>query len=228
MKDVQRRVNMSEQMRSTNSSPRVYRMTRRAQHVDLTRQQITAATARLHTTIGPANTSIAAIAEEAGVTRLTVYRHFPEMDALFAACRAHWRSENEPPDAHAWATIDAFEPRARHALTELYGWYRAKAAALFPIYRDVTTMPLSSQQAVREDIEYLAAAIGAGDIPDDPAGSRLRAVLRHLVDYRTWRSFAIEQQLGDAEVVEVAVGMLMSTGLHRLPARRPRATKQAT
>ncbi|CAN5563719.1 hypothetical protein BH20CHL7_BH20CHL7_00700 [soil metagenome] len=205
---VRRRVNMSEQMRSTNASPRVYRMTRRAEQVDLTRQQITAATARLHTTIGPANTSIAAIAQEAGVTRLTVYRHFPEMDELFAACRAHWRSENLPPDARAWATIDAFESRARHALIELYGWYRAKAEALFPIYRDVTTMPLSSQQAVRKDIEYLAAAIGAGDVPDDPAGMRLRAAIRHLVDFRTWRSFAIDQELDDAEIVEVAVGML--------------------
>ena len=84
-------------MRSTKSRP--YRMTRRAALVDETRQRITEATARLHTTVGPANTSVASIAEEAGVTRLTVYRHFPDLEVLFQACRAHWRAENPPPDA---------------------------------------------------------------------------------------------------------------------------------
>lgn len=184
-------------------------MTKRAEQVDLTRQQIAAAAARLHTTIGPANTSIAGIAEEAGVTRLTVYRHFPDFDGLFAACRAHWRAENPPPDASAWTAIDGLEPRARHALTELYAWYRAKAEALFPIYRDLTTMPLPSQQAVQGDIQRLADAVSANDVPDGAAGRRTRAVARHLVDYRTWRSLAIDEGLDDQDVVELAIGMLL-------------------
>jgi len=200
---------MGEQMRPTNSSARTYRMTRRAEQVDLTRLQIAAAAARLHTTIGPANTSIAGIAEEAGVTRLTVYRHFPDFDGLFAACRAHWRADNPPPDARAWVAVDGFGPRARQALTELYAWYRAKAEALFPIYRDLTTMPLPSQRAVRADIERLANAVCANDVPD--SGRLTLALARHLVDYRTWRSLAIDQELDDAEIVEVAVGMLLST-----------------
>ena len=107
-------------------------MTRRAEQVDLTRQQIAAAAARLHTSIGPANTSIAAIAEEAGVTRLTVYRHFPDFDVLFAACRAHWRAENPPPDAGAWPAVDGLEPRARRAFTELYGWFRGQGRGALP------------------------------------------------------------------------------------------------
>ena len=111
----------SEQMRSPKS--RTYRMTRRADSVEETRRQIAAAAARLHTTIGPANTSIAAIAEEAGVTRLTVYRHFDDFDVLFAACRAHWRAENPPPDPRAWADVSGLAPRARRAFGEWYGWY---------------------------------------------------------------------------------------------------------
>jgi AcrR family transcriptional regulator len=183
-------------------------MTKRAEQVDLTRQQIAAAAARLHTTIGPANTSIAGIAEEAGVTRLTVYRHFPDFDGLFAACRAHWRAENPPPDARAWAEIDDFERRARRALTELYAWYRAKAEALFPIYRDLTTMPVTSQEAVRGDIERLTAAVCGSDMPEGVEGRQRRAVLRHLLDYRTWRSLAVEQGLDDGEVVELALQMM--------------------
>src|SRR5674476_670737 len=89
----------SEQVRSTKSRP--YRMKRRAEQVDETRQRITEAAVRLHTTVGPAHSSIAAVAEEAGVTRLTVYRHFADLDALFAACRAHWSARNPRPDAGA-------------------------------------------------------------------------------------------------------------------------------
>ena len=86
----------SEQMRSTKTRP--YQMNRRAEQVDQTRERITAAAVRLHTTVGPSNTSIAAVAEEAGVTRLTVYRHFADLDALFDACRGHWRAANPAPD----------------------------------------------------------------------------------------------------------------------------------
>lgn len=186
-------------------------MTKRAEQVELTRRQIAAAAARLHTTIGPANTSIAGIAEEAGVTRLTVYRHFPDFDGLFEVCRAHWRAENPPPDASAWRTVEGLEPRARHALTELYAWYRAKAEALFPIYRDLTTMPLSSQQAVQGDIQRLATAVSGDDIPVGDDGRKARAIARHLVDYRTWRSLAVDQGLDDAEIVELAVTMLTGT-----------------
>src|SRR5665647_2726981 len=100
----------SEQMRSTKSRP--YHMRRRAEQVNQTRERITEAAARLHTTVGPAHSSIAAIAEEAGVTRLTVYRHFADLDALFEACRAHWSAKwrytvrRVTPASSAMAAID--------------------------------------------------------------------------------------------------------------------------
>src|SRR5829696_103015 len=85
-------------------SPKVrkYEMRRRAELVDQTRQRIIEATARLHTTLGPSRTTIAGIADEANVTRLTVYRHFPDIEELFLACRAHWRATHPAPDAGRW------------------------------------------------------------------------------------------------------------------------------
>jgi AcrR family transcriptional regulator len=193
-------------MRSTKVRP--YRMTRRAELVDETRQRITEATARLHTSVGPANTSVAAIAEEADVTRLTVYRHFPDLDVLFQACRAHWRSQNPPPDAQAWLGTPSLEARARRALTELYGWFHEHAEELFPIYRDLSTSPLSSQEAIRKENGRLADLLVAGDVPKGAAGPQVRAVACHLLDYRTWRSLAVDQELGDAEAVEIGVRWL--------------------
>src|SRR5665811_1165395 len=177
----------SEQMRSTKSRP--YHMRRRAEQVDQTRERITEAAARLHTTVGPAHSSIAAIAGEAGVTRLTVYRHFADLDALFEACTAHWYARNPRPDAAAWPLIADLEERARRAFGDLYGWYRDHADELYPINRDAAAMPLSAQRATETGNRMLAEALVAGhasanaDTDADGEGRVLRAVARHLVAF---------------------------------------------
>src|ERR671916_3264273 len=84
---------------------RPYRMTRRAELEDATRRRITESTVALHQELGPARTSISAVADRAGVRRSTVYRHFPDDEALFAACSSHFRAANPPPDPGAWAAI---------------------------------------------------------------------------------------------------------------------------
>jgi AcrR family transcriptional regulator len=187
-------------------------MRRRAEQVDQTRQRITEATVRLHTTVGPAHTSIAAVADEAGVTRLTVYRHFADLDALFEACTAHWTARNPRPDAGAWPAIPDLHERARRAFGELYGWYRDHADELYPIYRDAAAMPLSAQQATEAGNRMLADALVAGhtdpDTDPDGNGRLLRAVARHLVGFWTWRSLVMQQGLQDREAVRIAVRLL--------------------
>ena len=190
----------------------------RAEQVDATRERITAAAARLHTTIGPANTSVAAIAEEAGVTRLTVYRHFSDLDVLFEACRAHWRAENPPPDIGAWTAIPDLETRTRTALTRLYAWFRDHADELFPIYRDFSVMPASGQERTRAENRRVGDLLVGDAAPAGVAGRRMRAAARHVLDYRTWRSLAVDQELGDADAVEVGVRLL--TALADAPAAR--------
>lgn len=200
-------------------------MSRRAEQVDETRERITAATAHLHTTVGPANTSVASIAQEAGVTRLTVYRHFSDLDVLFEACRAHWRAENPPPDPRLWADTPGLEARTRRGLAEFYAWYREHAEELFPIYRDMTTMPPSSQERMRTDNRRLGDIIVADDVPAGDAGRTMRAAARHLLDYRTWRSLAIQQELSDDEAVEIGVRLLTVLGAAPKAKRRGRVRK---
>jgi AcrR family transcriptional regulator len=206
---------LREQMRSTKSRP--YRMRRRAEQVDQTRLRITEAAVRLHTTVGPAHTSIASVAGEAGVTRLTVYRHFADLDALFAACRAHWSARNPRPDARAWLAAPDLEERARRAFGELYPWYRDHADELYPINRDAAAMPLSARQATEAGNRKLADALVAGhagpDADPDPDGRLLRAVARHLVDFLTWRSLVLQQGLDDREAVDIAVRLLTAVAV---------------
>ncbi len=205
---------LSEQVRSTKSrqtKSRPYRMRRRAELVDQTRQRIVEAAMNLHTTVGPANTSISTVAEEAGVTRLTVYRHFPDIEELFTACHGHWFDLHRPPDVAAWRAIPDLEARARRALGELYGWYRDNADDLYPINRDAMTMPAGAQEARRAELAALAGALVEGHPSGGRDGRQLHAVAGHLVSYWTWRSLVIEQGLTNDEAVEVAVRILTET-----------------
>ena len=112
---------MSKQ--SATDERRPYRKRRRAQLEAETRLRITEATVDLHGSVGPARTTISAVADRAGVQRATVYRHFPDEDALFDACSSHWRAQHPLPDPAHWAKIDDPDERLRLALGELYDWY---------------------------------------------------------------------------------------------------------
>jgi AcrR family transcriptional regulator len=76
---------------------RPYQLRARADAMDRTRARITQAAIELHGSIGPAATTMSAVAERAGVTRATLYRHFPNEEILFRACSAEWRSANPRP-----------------------------------------------------------------------------------------------------------------------------------
>src|SRR5213592_3039238 len=99
---------------------RPYRMKRRAELEEETRRRIAASAAALHAERGVALTSITAVAEHAGVRRSTVYRHFPDEAALFAACSSHWRTANPVPELAGWRAIEEPDERLRRALEELY------------------------------------------------------------------------------------------------------------
>ena len=71
------------------AGPRPYRMGRRREQLDATRRRIAEAAFELHATVGPAQTSVSAVAERAGVQRHTVYHHFPDLGSLFRACTEH-------------------------------------------------------------------------------------------------------------------------------------------
>lgn len=67
-------------------SPRAYAMTARRSAVESTRHRIVLAAARLHARKGALRSSWDDIAAEAGVSRATVYHHFPSLSELVPAC----------------------------------------------------------------------------------------------------------------------------------------------
>ncbi len=92
----------------------------------------------------------------------------------------------------------------------LYGWFREHAEELFPIYRDFSSMPESSRERTRAENRRVGDLLVGDAVPAGAAGRRLRAAARHVLDYRTWRSLAIDQELGDADAVEVGLRLLVA------------------
>ena len=202
-------------------SKRPYVMRRRADLVAATRERIAAAAMRLHTTVGPSGTSIAAIAAEAGVTRLTVYHHFENQDEIFVACMAHWASQHPGPDVAAWTSVNGLERRARHGLRELYEWYAGTGEDLHPIHRDIALVPPGARREIKSQQDGLAAALVGDATVSREDCRRLLAVAGHLVNVETWRSLVVEQGLSCDEAVEVGVAVLVTVSRGGV-ARRPK------
>ncbi len=123
---------------STMSTPkRAYTLRKRADGQELTRARILAATMALHEELGPRNTTISAIAQRAGVQRLTVYRHFPDEATLFRACTSTWLEQNPPPAPLPTAAGESPDQSAQRLLLALYRYYRQTRAMWSAAYRDV-------------------------------------------------------------------------------------------
>ena len=182
---------------------RPYRMTRRAELEEQTRVRITESTMALHEELGPARTSISAVAERAGVRRSTVYRHFPDEEALFAACSSHWRKANPPPDPGAWVAIEDPAERLQTALRELYAFYGRTEAMYTSLMRDEPLVPIVHRLLGDFD-GYLRAVqdiLMAGREVRGTAARRTRAAIGHALAFPTWRSLTGEQELAEADAV---------------------------
>lgn len=193
--------------------PRRYQMRRRAERVDRTRLRITEAAMQLHTTVGPSAASLSGIAERAGVTRVTLYRHFADADELFAACMGHWRSLHPPPDVGAWGAVPDFEIRLRLAIGQVYAWYDENAGDLYPIYQDAAHTPASNRAARRATNERMTDAILDGVTASAAERRRLRAAVRHVVGFWTWRSLSVDGELSQREAVRLAVAFVLAAAL---------------
>lgn len=201
-----------------SAEPRRYRMTRRAELVESTRQRIVDAAVELHGTLGPAFTSLAAIAELAGVTRATLYRHFPDEVALHAACSSHWMSRQQLPDPDAWERVEDPRERLTTGLADLYRFFHAGAQMLTAVHRDLEAVAEPVRCSMAEEDRRRRDALLAG-LPgaEDPV---VRALTGHAVSFGTWRSLCVDQGLTDDEAVAAMAGTVLAA-LDRSAARRP-------
>jgi AcrR family transcriptional regulator len=168
---------------------RRYVLRARGEQVAETRARIIEAIMRLHEEVGPRHTTVSAIAARAGVERLTVYRHFHDEEAMFAACSNRYLELNPPPDPSAWAGEPDPARRARHGLEDLYAFFDRTAPMFEKIYRDVgeyASLKVIMDQFdahLRHLADHLADAWPGGE-----TAVRRRVIFRHAVKFSTWQS----------------------------------------
>lgn len=193
-----------------NMKKRKYTKTRRAEQQHETRERIVQAAVMLHEQLGPANTSIKAIAEKASVQRLTVYRHFPDDASLFEACTSHYFGLHPPPNMGDWAEIENASERCHTALLAFYRYYRQTQKMMAVAYRDL------------DKIEELQKPMGQFEgyidqVSDDllktwgqtrTIKNQLRITLRHALRFSTWQSLQ-KTGLNDKKITELVQGWLV-------------------
>jgi len=210
---------------------RQYRMLRRAEAEQRTRLRITESTVALHATLGPARTSVSAVARRAGVRRSTVYRHFPDEHSLFSACTSYWTAANPFPDINRWKAIDNSAVRLMSALSDLYAHYRRTERMMSNILRDEAAMPIVKRM-LGGYRDYLCAArdllmIGRG--VREPARQQVFAAIGHALTFGTWRSLAREQGLTDSQAAALMcrlVSAALGTSGRRRTIRRNRSRNE--
>ena len=175
---------------STENRNRKYELKARAESQERTRQRIAKAAAELHEKVGPAETTVAEIARRAGVSRLTVYKHFPDNAALYPACSAHYLSQHPLPDFGAALVTEEPVERVRSLLDAVYaGWYRDSRAMMRNLQRDRRLDPdLDAFMRDNGDaaLAGLADAVTAGFELEAGSVTRVRSLVRVALDFWTW------------------------------------------
>lgn len=177
-------------MSTQKTQNRKYELKARAESQERTRQRIAKAAAKLHEEVGPAGTTVAEIARRAGVSRLTVYKHFPDNAALYPACSAHYASEHPLPDFAAALSPEDPVDRVRSVLRTVYaGLYRERRPMMRNLYRD-RGLDSALDDFMRSNLDAAISgvedALVAGFELDGDGAARLRALIGVALEFWTW------------------------------------------
>ena len=181
---------------------RTYTLKRRAEQQAETRRRIVEAAVDLHSSVGPALTTISMVAERAGVQRHTLYAHFPDERSLSLAC-SELALEHDPlPDAAPWRAIEDRRERLRIGLGAIYGWYERNAGMAGCVLRD------AEYHALTNDIIQLRfgpSMAAYHDVLGAKLSRRQRAVLHLAISFFTWRALVREGGLKQSAAVGAMV-----------------------
>jgi AcrR family transcriptional regulator len=181
---------------------RTYTLKRRSEQQADTRRKIVEAAVELHSSVGPARTTVSMVAERAGVQRHTFYAHFPDEKSLLVACSGLTTERDPPPDAAPWRAIADRRERLRLGLATLYEWYERNAQLTACVLRDAEYDPLIREIAASWFGPYMAAYL---EVLGAKLNTKQHAVLHLALSFFTWRTLVRESGLKPAAAVEAMV-----------------------
>jgi AcrR family transcriptional regulator len=185
--------------------------TAKSEQKSATRRRIVEATVELHSTIGPARTTISAVADRAGVPRLTVYRHFPDQRELELACSALIMAREPLPEPGAW-TGDAPSERLRNGLEELYRYYARNEGLLANVLRDAEVLP-TTREMVKLRLTPGLARIRDALVSELPVAKgrhrELVAATELAIDFATWRLLVRKRRLSRRRAADLMTRVVL-------------------
>jgi len=174
--------NLNEQQSAAKKRP--YRLGKRAEQRDRTRQKIVEAAVELHGTLGPAHTSVAQIAERAGVQRHTFYAHFPDERSLSLACSGHAMERDPLPDVEHWAALAPGRERIRFGLEQIYDWYERNEQLTACVVRDAEMHELTREIVTMRMAPTFARA---GELLGEGTANVATPLIALALDFACWR-----------------------------------------
>jgi AcrR family transcriptional regulator len=175
---------------------RPYRLGRRAETSEETKQRLVEATFQLHAERGIADTSMKDIAERAGVSVGTVYHHFPSYADAIVACGAYTAERAPAPTAAVFAGAATRRERIARLARALFEHYE-RVPALESVRRDrhlARELDAYAREEARNRRRLAAEAVGLSG----PAA--LAAALLDVGCYQSLRreGFATEEAAAQA------------------------------
>ena len=198
---------------SLSSGKRGYQLKERAKRQAETRQRIVEATVALHEEIGPAATTVAEVARRAGVSRLTVYNHFPADGDLFAACQQQFLAQNPVPDLMPALALEDPAERLQAVLTLLYRSFRRQAPMSAKVLHDRRALPALDALLARTrdaNMAHLTQTLTSGFSAKGAARARLRAVIALALDFWTWERLT-QEGLSDDKAAKLMTDLVACT-----------------
>ncbi len=186
---------------------RNYTLKRRAESQAETRQRIVDAAIDLHSTLGPAKTTISMIAERAGVQRHTFYSHFPDERSMLMACSGHSLELDPLPDAENWRAIADPAERLRVGLRAIYDWYGRNESLVACVLRDAETHELVREISA---LRYGPGIAKWNDVLGAKLKAKQRAMLAVALSYHTWRTLTRDAGLKQGDAVGVMTQAIIS------------------
>lgn len=189
--------------------PRPYNNESRQQQQAELKARIAAAAAELHAAQGALATSYAQIAQQAGVSLPTVYKHYPTLDELLQACTSHVAErapvfpEDEIAAAPDLATAAAMLVEACDALHAYYepwlGW------------REHTRVPLLQQLRDERRRHLLQLSRAVLQAHDAAAAQECAALWESLLSFDFWQRLVREHKLTRTALRTRQLALLMAT-----------------
>ena|SRR2546421_4512428 len=188
-------------------------MGKRREKVEETRRRIAQATFELHSTIGPADTTMALIAARAGLPRQTVFRNFASRVELFRSCIGFGLELNPPPAPGEWEAVPPGIERLRCGLTELYRWFAAVEPVMTNMVRDIAAVPLEALQPL---VEFDARAHEVLCRGWDEA--RVSVLVSLAIDFANWKKLRREHDMPSRTIVDFWAGQVDCHDVKLFPA----------